>query len=90
MMRYLQMGLRRAVAQLEETGDQRVASLRLIRVTVMCSWARQRIRGLVIAQPWKTGNRPNLTRIFLLGHKASTKTKQMDPNQSIRWSDVTK
>ena len=89
MMPNLQMGVRSAVAQLEETGDRRAAISRLTIVTVVCPWARQSIRCLVIVQPRKTGTRPSLARNFDWDVKHQQKQK-MDVNQSIRCSDVTK
>ena len=45
------------------TGDQRVASLRLAAsgVTVLCPLARHFIRCLVLVQPRKKENRPDMT-----------------------------
>ena len=62
---YLQMGVRSAVAQLVEryTGNNRVASLGLTGVTVLCPWERQFIRCLEMVEPKKTGNRLDMTKI---------------------------
>ena len=42
-----------------------------------------------MAQPKKTGTRPNMTKTVYWDVKHQHKPKQMDVNQSIRWSDVT-
>ena len=59
-----------------ETGIRMVASSRFTRITVVCLWAKRLTRCLIMVQPRKTRNRPEMTKKCCLGRKASTQTNK--------------
>ena len=65
------------------TGDQRVASLRLSRITVFCPLARHIICSLVLLQTRKTGNCPDVTEKLLTG--MSLKSINTNNHQQLLW-----
>ena len=63
------------------------SSSRITRVFVLCPWARHFIGCLILFQPRKTGNHPDMTRKLLTATSSINKNKQtLDVQGQLLWS----